>query len=44
MKDLELLEKMLKDNFEDLRKADSENAKRIAKNNLRTIGKMLANI
>lgn len=44
MKDLELLEKMLKDNFEDLRKAESKTAKRIAKNNLRTIGKILANI
>lgn len=44
MKDLEMLEKMLNDNFEDLKNAKSETAKRIAKNNLRTLGKTLANL
>lgn len=44
MKDLEMLEKMLNDNFEDLKTQKSETAKRIAKNNLRILGKKLANL
>lgn len=44
MKDLELLAKMLKDNLEDLQKAESKTEKRIAKNNLHILGKILVNI
>lgn len=45
MKDLKLLAKMLNDNLEDLQKPNaSKLEKRIAKNNLHILGKMLANL
>lgn len=44
MKDLELLAKMLKENLEDLQKAESEIAKQIARKNLQILANTLANI
>lgn len=43
MEDLQAIEKLFNDILKDIRDAESEHASRIAKNNLRIFGKMLAN-
>lgn len=44
MNKLQAIEKLFNDSLKDYREAESETAKRIAKNNLRLVGKMLANL